>query len=179
MSPVWAISTSPGMWGGEVGERGRCHSRRCSGSGLMDSVHGVCLPTPRFSARWIATHGSPSICNVTDKRPRLPANRSVPNITPVAHFISRNSGRTDLPLVSAGIQINLRLAQILGDRVPGQKQVPLLVPSDGRRKLVEERLVSQTPAVDLVLEYEPCVSLQHLSVPRASCSVFAGASLTQ
>lgn len=59
-----------------------------------------------------------------------------------------------LPLVSTGIQINLRLAQFLRDRIPGKKQVALLVASDRRRKLVEEGLVSQTPAVDLVLQYE-------------------------
>jgi hypothetical protein len=83
------------------------------------------------------------------------------------------------PLVSAGVQVDLRLAQILRDRIAGKKQVALLVASDGRRKLVEEGLVSHAPAIDLVLPYEPCVSQQHLGVPTLPRPDFAPASLGQ
>lgn len=54
------------------------------------------------------------------------------------------------PCVSADVEVKLCLGQVLGDRVTGKKNRTSRVASEALLELVEEGLVSETPAVDLV-----------------------------
>ena len=57
----------------------------------------------------------------------------------------------DSPSVLASIKVELRLAQILGDRVSSDQDRSLREPSEIDLELVQVRLVSQSPSVDCVL----------------------------
>lgn len=57
-----------------------------------------------------------------------------------------------LATISASIDINLGLAKIRRDTVAGANNSTLRELANGTRQLVQVRLVSQAPAVDLVLD---------------------------
>ena len=56
------------------------------------------------------------------------------------------------PSVLTSIKVELRLAQILGDRVPSDQDRSLREPSEIDLELVQVRLVPQSPSVDGVLD---------------------------
>lgn len=58
----------------------------------------------------------------------------------------------DVPFILASIEINLRLGQIIRDRVPSQQDITSAPVPKSLLELVEEGLVAQAPAIDLVVD---------------------------
>lgn len=87
--------------------------------------HEQWLPHRRLSVHWLS-HSATS--DTTDKRP--------------SHAV-----------IFTRVDIDLGLAQVCRDAVASNKQSASRVASDSNRQLVQERLVSQTPSVDCVLDF--------------------------